>query len=323
MNVFLTFDVEVWCNGWDDLDRAFPGSFERYVYGRSHHGDYALPQTLAILNRHGLKGVFFVEPLFATRFGKEPLEIIVGLIREAGHEIQLHLHPEWTDEAKKPIIPHCATKRQHLSYYTLDEQTALIAHGKQMLEATGSGPIRAFRSGSYAANRDTFEALHRNGILLDSSLNRCYAVSAPDLRREHAFNTAFVVHGVTTHPVTVLKDGFGKDRPAQVGACGFGEMRDALRSAHQAGTRDFVVVSHNFEMLRPGSSAPDWIVVKRFESLCTFLAQHSEKFNVRGFGEDLQLSSERQPAAPEPRATWYSTGQRYVEQIQRRLQWRP
>ena len=319
MNVLLTFDIEVWCNGWNDLDRSFPGSFERYVYGRSPHGDYALPQTLTILNRYGLKGVFFVEPLFAARFGTQYLEIIVRLIREAGHEIQLHLHPEWTDEAREPIIENCATKRQHLSYYTLDEQTALIAYGKKMLEAAGSGPIRAFRSGSFAANRDTFEALGRNTILLDTSLNRCYAVSAPDLREHHAFNSAFVVERVTTYPVTVMKDGFGRDRPAQVGACSFGEMRDALSSAQRAGVANFVVVSHNFEMLKPGSSSPDWVVVKRFERLCAFLAQYSKQFNVRGFSEDLQLASASSNDAPTSRATWLSTSHRYLEQIQRRL----
>lgn len=320
MNVFLTFDVEIWCNGWHDLDRAFPSSFERYIYGHSPRGDYALPKTLAILNRHGLKGVFFVEPLFAARFGAEHLEVIVRLIREAGHEIQLHLHPEWTDEARQPIIENCTTKRQHLSYYTLDEQTRLICHGRQMLEAAGSGPICAFRSGSFAVNRDTFEALRHNGIMLDTSLNRCHDVSGPDLRGDHTFNTAFVVQGVTAYPVMVLKDGFGKDRPAQVGACSFGEMRDALLNAHGAGTLNFVVVSHNFEMLKPGSSAPDWIVVKRFERLCAFLALHPEQFRVRGFGEDLRLTpGSLQASAPAPHATWLSTSQRYVEQIQRRL----
>lgn len=320
MNVFLTFDIEVWCNGWDDLDRAFPASFERYVYGHSPHGDYALPQTLAILNRHGLKGVFFVEPLFATRFGIQHLEVIVRLIREAGQEIQLHLHPEWTDEALEPIIENCQTKRQHLSYYTLEEQTALIAHGLKLLQTAGSGPISAFRSGSFAANRDTFRALRQNHVLLDTSLNRCYAVSAPDLRQDHAFNTAFMVQGVTTYPLTVMKDGFGKDRPAQVGACSFSEMREALLSAHAAGTSNFLVLSHNFEMLKPGSSAPDWVVVKRFERLCEFLASHPEQFLVRGFNNDLCLPTDHQlTAIAEPRATWFSTSQRYVEQVLRRL----
>ena len=38
MNVYLTFDVEVWCNDWTQLDARFPASFDRYVYGRSARG---------------------------------------------------------------------------------------------------------------------------------------------------------------------------------------------------------------------------------------------------------------------------------------------
>ena len=61
MKVLLTFDVEVWCGGWDNLDQRFPSSFDRYVFGSSKAGDFALPRTLQILKRHGLRGVFFVE----------------------------------------------------------------------------------------------------------------------------------------------------------------------------------------------------------------------------------------------------------------------
>lgn len=268
----------------------------------------------------GSRGFFFVEPLFAARFGLRYLVIIVNLIRAAGHEIQLHLHPEWTDEALQPIIENCKTKRQHLSYYTLDEQTTLIAHGLQLLKSAGSGEIHAFRSGSFAANRNTFEALRRNGIMLDASLNRCYEVSAPDLRKSHDFTTPFVVEGVTTYPLTVIKDGFGKDRPAQVGACGFNELQSGLLSAHHAGADDFLVLSHNFEMLKPGSSAPDWIVVKRFERLCEYLARHPQQFRVRGFDQDLRLTMPQvRSHTPTPRAGFLSTCQRYVEQILRRL----
>ena len=105
MNVLLTFDVEIWCQGWHDLDARFPASFDRYVYGRSSRGDYAIPRTLSILDGHGLKGIFFVEPLFAARFGLKYLKIIVDMIRSAGQEVQLHLHPEWTDEIKPAPIP--------------------------------------------------------------------------------------------------------------------------------------------------------------------------------------------------------------------------
>ena len=95
-----------------------------------------------------------------------------------------------------------------------------------------------------------------------------------------SFNQAFVTQGVTTFPVTVMKDGFGKNRHAQVGACSFNEMRDALLSAQRAGHRDFVVVSHNFEMLKPRSQEPDSIVVSRFERLCAYLSQHRDRFDV-------------------------------------------
>src|SRR5436189_226672 len=98
MRVLLTFDVEVWCNGWKDLDGQFATAFARYVYGRSQAGEFALPRTLDTLRRHGLHGVFFVEPLFAARFGVQYLTEIVQLIQDAGQEVQLHLHPEWTDE---------------------------------------------------------------------------------------------------------------------------------------------------------------------------------------------------------------------------------
>ncbi|MCK7579199.1 MAG: hypothetical protein MZV65_28025 [Chromatiales bacterium] len=104
MKVYLTFDVEIWCNGWGRLDAEFPAAFERYVYGRSRHGEYALPKTLEILDQHGLHGIFFVEPLFAMRFGVEYLKHIIDIIQSAGQEVQLHLHPEWTDESPEPII---------------------------------------------------------------------------------------------------------------------------------------------------------------------------------------------------------------------------
>lgn len=316
MNVYLTFDIEVWCNGWDDLDGVFPASFARYVYGRSSHGDYALPKTMELLNQYGLQGVFFVEPLFATRFGQQHLDTIVGLIRKAGHDVQLHLHPEWTDEALQPLIPNGTTKRQHLSYYSLEEQTALIACGKKMLEAAGSGSITAFRSGSFAANPDTFEALRHNHIFLDSSLNRCHDVSAPELLRGHDLNTVIEVTGVATYPVMVFQDGFGNDRPAQVGACSFAEMRAALVDALHKGAQHFVIVSHNFEMLKPGSVQPDWVVVRRFKQLCAFLGQHPDLFVVGSFSP-----AQSAPAAmqQQPRAGRTATAIRYAEQALRRV----
>ena len=88
LKVFLTVDVEIWCGGWDALDRNFPEAFRRYIYGPTGSGEYALPYLLALLETHGLDGVFFVEPLFAGCFGAAPLAEVVGLIRDKRQEIQ-------------------------------------------------------------------------------------------------------------------------------------------------------------------------------------------------------------------------------------------
>ena len=318
MNVHLTFDIEVWCDGWDRLDQTFLGNFERYVYGRSSHGDFALPKTLEILNKNGLRGVFFVEPLFAARFGIDYLKTIVQLIQDAGQEVQLHLHPEWTDEIRPAILDDISRKRQHLSYYSLLEQTDLISFGRNLLSQAGCANVSAFRAGSFAANVDTMEALRRNGIAIDSSLNRCYAISGADFPGTRDFDTPFVHNDVAIFPVSVFKDGFGSDRPVHVAACSFEEVKDALLSASRAGWTDFVIVSHNFEMLKPGSCEPSWTVVRRFEQLCAYLADHTQDLPVTGYAK---LEGSRRDTAPlRPlRARFSSTLKRHAEQAISRM----
>ena len=177
MKVYVTFDVEVWCDGWSDLDGRFPAAFERYYYGRSAAGSYALPKTLEIMARHGITGVFFVEPLFSARFGAQYLQIVARLIADAGQDVQLHLHPEWTDEISPAILADVSKKRQHMVYYNEDEQTALIGVGRRLLEEALGDAVTVFRAGSFAVNHDTYRALARNGFTLDSSLNPAFDYS--------------------------------------------------------------------------------------------------------------------------------------------------
>lgn len=283
MKVHLSFDVEVWCDGWQGLDDKFPAAFDRYVYGRSARGQFALPETLAILKRHGLKGVFFVEPLFAARFGERYLAEIVSLIEAAGQEVQLHLHPEWTDEIVPAPLVDVSRKRQHLSYYTESEQLQLLKLGLGLLRRYAKAEIYAFRAGSYAANANTYRALHAAGIGVDSSLNRIFEVSGADLPERSDGRSNFSIGGVQVYPVTVFRDGLGRLRPAQVGACGALELECALESARAAGHEHFVVVSHNFELLKPGKAEPDLLVVRRFEAMCRYLASHPDRYKVGSF----------------------------------------
>ncbi len=319
MNVYLTFDVEVWCGGWDALDANFPASFERYVYGRSDHGDYALPATLEIMARHGIKGIFFVEPLFSARFGAKYLSIVVDMIQQAGHSVQMHLHPEWTDEITPAPIPGTSAKRQHLIHYTEEEQAALIAFGKRLLIEAGADAITTFRAGSFAADRATYAALASADLCVDSSLNECYAVSGIGLESFGAWAGAqrHRVGKVVSYPVSVFRDGLGNLRPAHLTACSLAELKAAIDGAESGGYEEFVLVSHNFEMLKPGSSEPDRWMVRRFDGLCRYLRSRSSTLDV---GAPMQGRTALGPA-PSGRASVpiHATARRFAEQALRRF----
>ena len=184
-------------------DKEFPNAFRRYVYGPTARGDFALPYTLQVLREHGLKGVFFVEPLFSTRFGSQPLEEIVGLIREGGQEIQLHLHPEWVNESVEPLLENIERKRQHLRYYTRAEQEILVAAGKRLIAQAGGGECTAFRAGSFGFNRDTLGALAANGIRFDSSYNATIFGLDSGVGPGQVLVDAFECDGIYEYPMTV------------------------------------------------------------------------------------------------------------------------
>lgn len=317
LNVFFTVDVEIWCDGWHDIDAKFPEAFSRYIYGRTPRGDYGLSYQLRLLRDHGLTGVFFVEPLFAARFGPEPLAEITGLIREHGHEIQLHLHTEWVDEAKEPLLHRNDGKKQFLHYFDLEDQTTLIATGLRLLDKTGNAAgVNAFRAGSFAFNVDTLIALARNGIRYDSSYNASTFGPGTGVRPGELLCEPTECAGIYEYPMTVYRDGTAALRHAQLTACSFQEMQGLLWQALAAERKAVVLLSHNFELLNAAKTRADATVVKRFQQLCRFLDRHRDKFHVDGFHALTPESVAAQPA-PLTSPLW-KTGVRMMEQALRR-----
>ncbi len=316
MDVFLTVDVEVWCDGWDNIDAEFPSAFQRYIYGPTLRGDYGLPYQLHQLQEHGLTGVFFVESLFSTRFGLDPLAEIIGLVRERSQEIQLHLHTEWVDESNEPLLDNITGKKQFLRYFSLQEQTILIQAGAKLIELAGGQSVNTFRAGSFGFNRDTLRALATNHIAFDSSYNASMFGPDSGVSPEIVLVEPVECEGVYEYPMTVFHNGTGSLRHAQVTACSYREMEGLLWQAMESGRKAFVILSHNFELLNGSMNRPDDIVVTRFRKLCTFLDRNRDCFRVRGFHgltPDLVFS---QPA-PLTSPIW-KTGLRMLEQGLRR-----
>lgn len=316
LDVFFTVDVEIWCQGWSDLDRQFPAAFKRYVYGSTPQGDFGLPYKMDVLNRHGLKGVFFIEPLFALRFGQAALDEIVGLVRERGHEVQLHLHTEWADEAAELVLPGVTEKRQHLRYFSRQEQATLIAKGLELMKRAGVHDINAFRAGSFAFNRDTLLALGDVGIPFDSSYNASMFGPDSGVMPGERMVEPFELDRVHEYPMTVYRDGTSQMRHAQLTACSFREMEGLLWQALEQRRQSFVILSHGFELLNRAKDRPDTVVVERFHKLCAFLDKYRDSFNVRGFQGLKPAPVSRQPAPL--RSPLHRTGRRLVAQVYRR-----
>ena len=316
LKILLSFDIEVWCNGWTRLDEEFPRAFQRYVYGRSRTDGGALPLTLERLKRHHIRAVFFVEPLFAARFGMSYLREIVDLIAADGHEIQLHLHSEWADEIRPRPLPHITDKKQHLQYLSFADQLTLIQTGLALLAEAGASGVTAFRAGSFAANGDTFRAIAEAGLRFDSSINAAVEISVPDLRGTADLYQPSHIGPVLSMPLTVFRDGSGRLRPAQIGSCSFAELCQVLLWAVDHNWPVVTLLSHNFEMLRPDSSKIDQFVARRFERLCAFIESHPDLMQSSGF-DSLAITAPRFPQAL-ARTSALAFSQRLAEQIARR-----
>ena len=314
--VLLTVDCEVWCDDWAHLDEQFPGAWRRYVYGPTARGEHGLPLQLKMLADHGLKACFFVEPLFAMRFGRQWLAEEVGLIRAAGQEVQLHLHTEWADETRPPLVAGMTGKRQYLRDFSRAEQTELIGLGKRLLIEAGVPEVTAFRAGSFGFNADTLPALAANGIAYDSSYNATMFGPDSGVRPGELLLAPTTVDSVCEVPLSVYRDGLGRLRHLQIGATSWGEMERLLWQAAEAEWPAFVILFHNFELMNQRKDSPDPVVLDRFRRFCAFMDKHRDVFCTRGFeGTPLALRGS-QPAML--KSSFSRTAVRVAEQLARR-----
>lgn len=262
--VFLTIDTELmWRHHAAGLDPA------EVVRRSLDPADVGVAWQLERLAAYGLKACFFVDPMPALLYGLEPIKRMVGTILDAGQEVQLHLHPNWTGAAIGDRGESHA--RFELIEYSRAEQQALIHGATELLVAAGAPDPIAFRAGSYAANDDTLDALAELGFSYDSSHNgadhpHLSAIGLP------AGQIAPILHrGITEVPVTVIEDRVGKLRQFQVCALSTSEMEAALRHAVVQGQGVVTIVSHSFELANRVGTRPNAVHVRRFEALCALL----------------------------------------------------
>jgi peptidoglycan/xylan/chitin deacetylase (PgdA/CDA1 family) len=326
LKVLITIDTETHPIAGDWKQDHLAADMKRDVYGQIDGHAVGLEYQLNTLSKHGLKASFMVESLFAAvpEVGEQPLRDIVRAITSAGHDVQLHPHPEWVPYVPDLNVPH----RSHLlSSYPLEEQTTIMRYAMDRLEQAGAPPPVAFRAGGFAANTDTLLALQSCGVRYDSSYNRSYRRDEWILPEPKFVGRLTAYNGVQELPVAVFQDFMGHLRPAQICACSSDEMIHALTSAEAAGWDFFVIVSHSFEMLarRRHPSKPAvirWDVVERFERLCQFLSSNADRFSTVRFADLDKFSHLPMQDAPEVsiKGKFLNTVSRVAQQAFSRIQ---
>ncbi|SCW72573.1 hypothetical protein SAMN02927924_02363 [Sphingobium faniae] len=256
-------------------------NLHRSIRGEVDGQRYGIEWQMTLMERHGLKGVFFLDPMPALLYGSGFLKPVVDAVAGRGHEIQLHIHSEWLRWAK--ISPVGGRQGRNIGDFSLADQTLLLGLGKSLLEEAGAPAITAFRAGNFGANDDTLRALAQVGIAWDSSVNPTYlgsdcAISMDGLAGPRR------TFGVTEIPVSGIADRPGRFRPAQICAMSAAEMRAGLRHAAREQQAAFVVVTHSFEMLSRDRARPNRAVMRRFERLCEE-AQRLPGIRTGGFAD--------------------------------------
>lgn len=292
INVFITVDTEHSIGGAFNDPRMKPVGNEKRIFGKIGQREYGIPLIMDISDRFGLKITFFVEVFNQYFFGDKEGREVVAYILKRGHDVQLHLHPNYLNfTLKRPQDLHYSDL---IGEYPRDRQMEMIAQARKTLENHGAEAPIAFRAGCFGANTDTLSALSETGFIIDSSYNGAF-LGGPCLMPDWGINDVQLGKtSVFEFPVTnfIEKSGLRSRRnmPLDINGVSFEEMRYVLETVRRgAGPRNITVILHSFSFIKGYDvqytrARPRWNVIRRFEKLCLFLAENTGDFKVRTFG---------------------------------------
>jgi hypothetical protein len=266
--VYITIDTE-YASSLAGLGRT--ENFARSIAGETAEGPAGLFYKMRLMERYGLKGVFFVDPMPALLWGREAIADIVRPIVEAGHDVQLHCHTEWLELAGS-ASPFGGRIGRNIADFAFHEQCAILEWARDTLVAAGAPRPVAFRAGNYGANDDTLRALAAIGLTYDTSHTPGIADGACRISLTRRHRRPIRHCGVIEVPTGCIRS-FGSGlRHAQVTAISSREMLAAIRHARDHNLSSFTLVSHSFELLCRARMRVNAIVRRRFEILCKGIA---------------------------------------------------
>jgi hypothetical protein len=293
---------------------SYADNFERSIQGKTDRGDFGLAHKLSRLDAYDLTGVFFVEALHGLVWGVDALKRITDPILERGHDVQLHLHPEWLQFLKASPVE--GRYGEDLKDYNYADQKRLIEIGVDLFEKAGVPRPIALRAGSFGADQNTLAAAKAAGLVYDSSYNQAIDPAMCRLVSEPALLHPIDMDGLIQLPVTVFIDYPGHHRPLHLCAVSSSELSWLMDQAIDGDWPLLNLVSHSFELVFRHEQRVNSVVSRRFDQLCYELDRRRHELKtckVADLAKDRLLRRQRQQGVP--RSSLLRTTTRLAEQV--------
>lgn len=313
--VLFTIDTEISMGGAARDPSLSPVGAKKRIWAEAEGGRYGISYFMDVFDEYGMKGVFFFEPVARHVVPEQELEEAARSIVERGHDVELHVHPEFEMDLLRVQRGEMKSPSAALFEHSLEEQRRYIRESARTLAKwTGNKPF-AFRAGGYSASEVTLTALAEEGIRVDSSYNLwavehgwCGMTSTPRLN-----DVALLSPDIVEVPVTNLqaRGPRGGLRPFELSALNTTEMIAALEQLYEAGARTACGVTHSFRLVRARDHqyrdvAVDRFNVHRLRTLCRYLDRHRDRFTVATY-KTLPIERWRKTLGAPPSSLYFPT----------------
>jgi len=264
--VVITVDTEdsqrpavVYDNKVEELDTM--------VYGYINGNLYGFTKIIEICDGFGCKATFFVSVFDCGKYGEDAIAAICRLIKQRGHDIQLHTHPRRVyDKARREMYK-----------YSFEEQVRIVKDGAGLIRKWVDESPVAHRAGAYGLNEDTIKSLRENNIRIDSSMFYGY----PNCKLTWSRNRVVERDGILEIPVT----GFFREKAVylmgipvwrrrsfvktDIDAASLDELKFFAEEARRHDIRVMNLFMHSYSFIRFNADfthfEPDYEDIEKFE----------------------------------------------------------
>jgi peptidoglycan/xylan/chitin deacetylase (PgdA/CDA1 family) len=290
LKVCITIDTEFSISGaFSNPGRYLPVD-KQVVYCNVNGRSEGLGFILRAFEETGIKGTFFVEALNRAYFGNGPMEGVVNDILVSGHDVQLHIHPVWSqvfsssgwqsklDETKPN--DSVLTRSQ-------DQLESLFGEGADILESwCGYRPL-ALRTGNLHVNRNVYKAMSGVGMFVSSNIGRgVYEPVDAELRVSHGCR---LIEGVYEYPVTsyvgLHLPSIKELKSLTIAGSSFSEAKYLIDVAYKKGIGSVVLLTHPSEFIKGydvqfNNGKRNVLTQGRLRQLCEYIANNSDRFET-------------------------------------------